>query len=101
MNEEIKNIIDQIVIGYDPEQIILFGSYAAGAPKINSDIDLVVIKDTRERFIDRLKKMAQITSTWEALDVLVYTPSEWKKALAADHYFIKEIAKKGKIVYER
>lgn len=100
ITKDIQHIIKQIVIGYHPEKIILFGSCARSAQTVKSDIDLVIIKETDDRFVDRLKKIAHVAKTWEALDVLVYTPSEWEKALAAGHYFIKEIADKGKVLYE-
>jgi len=101
MNKEVKKIINQIVEGYNPEKIILFGSYANSKPGLASDIDLAVIKYTKDRFIDRLKKIAKIVKTWHAVDILIYTPQEWQKGLDGEHYFIKEIAQKGKVLYEK
>lgn len=99
--KEIKKIVKQIVEGYNPEKIILFGSCVNENKKNASDIDLAVIKNTREKFIERLKRISKIVKTWEALDVLVYTPQELKKSLDEGHYFIEEIIKKGKIIYEK
>jgi len=44
--DKISEIVNKIVIGYNPDKIILFGSYAYGNPKEDSDLDLFVIKDT-------------------------------------------------------
>jgi len=56
-NKNIKNlvsqIVDKIVIEYQPKKIILFGSYAYGEPNEDSDIDLLIIKNTDKRPIDR------------------------------------------------
>jgi predicted nucleotidyltransferase len=101
MKKEIKKIINQIVKNYRPEKIILFGSKAKGKVKASSDIDLAIIKKTKENFIERLKKIAKIVKTWEAVDILVYTPEEWEKNLNENHYFFKEIEKTGKILYEK
>jgi predicted nucleotidyltransferase len=101
MKKELKNIIDQIVKNYKPKRIILFGSRAKGSfSKVTSDFDLAIIKRTKDNFIERLKKIAKIVKTWEAVDILVYTPKEWQKGLKENHYFIEEIAK-GKVLYEK
>ncbi len=99
--KEIKKITRQIVKKYKPEKIILFGSFASGYPKENSDIDLIVIKKTRKRFMKRLFEICRYIKSWMGTDILVYTPKEWEEALAEENYFIKEIAQKGKVVYAK
>jgi predicted nucleotidyltransferase len=101
MKREIQKIVNQIVKNYKPEEIILFGSFAYGKPKENSDVDLVVIKKTRKKFIKRLFEVCKYIDSWLGTDILVYTPKEWKEALEEENYFIKEIAKKGKVVYAK
>ena len=101
ITKDIQHIIKQIVIGYHPEKIILFGSCARSAQTVKSDIDLVIIKETDDRFVDRLKKIATVVKTWEAADFLVYTPQEWNEALSKEHYFIMEIAHTGRVLYEK
>lgn len=43
--KHIRAVIEQITSTYDPEKIILFGSYAYGKPNAWSDLDLLVIMD--------------------------------------------------------
>jgi len=97
--KEVKKIIGQIVKNYKPEKIILFGSFAFGKPKENSDVDLLVIKKTKKRFIKRLFEICKYINSWMGTDILVYTPEELKEALNEENYFIKEITQKGKLVY--
>jgi len=99
--KEIKKIVNQIVKNYRPEKVILFGSFVSGCPRENSDVDLVVIKDTKKRFIRRLFEVCRYIKSWMGTDILVYTPKEWEEALGEENYFIKEIAEKGKVVYAR
>jgi len=99
--KEIKKITQQIVEKYKPEKIILFGSFAHGRPKENSDVDLVVIKKTRKRFMRRLFEICQHIESEMGTDILVYTPKEWEEALDEENYFIKEISKKGKLIYAK
>lgn len=98
---EIKKIVQQIVERYKPEKIFLFGSFASGQPKENSDVDLLVIKKTKKRFGARLFEVAQFIKSKMGTDILVYTPKEWREGLRRNYYFFKEIENKGKLVYEK
>lgn len=44
--DKISEIVNKIATGYNPDKIILFGSYASGNPSDDSDLDLFVIKDS-------------------------------------------------------
>jgi predicted nucleotidyltransferase len=52
LSKEVKKKLDKmvkkIVQAYKPEKIILFGSYAYGDPNRDSDLDLLIIKETDE-----------------------------------------------------
>jgi len=99
--KEIQNIVNQIVKNYKPEKIILFGSFAYGKPKENSDVDLLIIKKTEKRFGARLFEAVRFIKSKMGTDILVYTPEEWERGLKKNHYFLKEIANKGRLVYEK
>ena len=60
--EIIQDILDKLLTGYAPQKVILFGSYAYGDPTPDSDIDLLIIKETPERFIDRWVTVRRILS---------------------------------------
>jgi uncharacterized protein len=42
----IDDVVQQIVLGFHPQRIILFGSYAYGTPRPESDVDLLVVMET-------------------------------------------------------
>src|SRR5712692_9184313 len=76
---EIKKIIRRVVEAYQPDKIILFGSYAYGEPSADSDLDLLIIKNTSERFIDRWVNVRRIVSDPQRsipFEPLVLTPDE-------------------------
>lgn len=97
--QAIDSIVAQVVANYKPEKIILFGSAASGTMGPDSDIDMVVIKNTSERFYDRISSVRSMIQTKDPLDILVYTPQEYL-SLSRDSWFVgEEIVQKGNIVY--
>jgi len=52
--DQINDVVDIIVKNVNPEKVILFGSYAYGEPQEDSDIDILVIKDTNSAFITQI-----------------------------------------------
>ena len=43
---DIRAVVKQIATQFNPEKVILFGSYAYGNPKPESDVDLLVVMGT-------------------------------------------------------
>ncbi len=103
MNSQLS-AIDRVVCGlmaYQPEKIILFGSMARGDADEYSDIDLIVIKNTKQRFVRRLVEITAFIPLDIGVDVLVYTPKELEAMLAEGNPFIEQALKEGKVVYEK
>ena len=98
----LQRILQKLIAEYAPEKVILFGSYAYGVPGPDSDIDLLIIKETADRFLDRWTTVQRIlTGTHRTLPVetLVLTPQEIAHRLTIGDQFIAEILQKGKVVY--
>lgn len=103
---ELQELTDQIVrrlrAEYDPEKIILFGSFAHGTTQADSDLDLLIVKQTNERFIDRWSRVRQILSDPSrtiALETLILTPQEISERLARGDQFLAEILTHGRVLY--
>src|SRR3989344_6799235 len=87
---------------YKPEKMILFGSSASGKYHSQSDIDLLVIKDTKEPFWERQIKSTLMYKGLIPTDILVLTPDEYNNALKENRFFLtEEILKKGRVIYEK
>ena len=86
---------------YDLQRVILFGSWARGDEDEYSDLDLVIIKETQERFLDRLARVYDLVKPTFAMDVLVYTPQEFAEMQERNNYFIEMVLKEGVVIYER
>ena len=95
----LPKITNQIIKNYQPQQIILFGSLAQG--KSSNDIDLFLIKKSKfKRHIDRVREVRKFLPSEIPIDLIIYTPEEVKEALRSGSYFIEDILKEGKILYE-
>ena len=98
---KIKMVADKIAKEYKPEKIILFGSYAWGTPHPDSDVDLLIIKETR----DPLHLSRDIDGTLFPrpfpLDLLVFTPRQVKQRESMGDFFIQDILSKGKVLYAK
>ena len=100
--EILAEIVRRIVEKLDPEQIILFGSYAYGAPNQDSDVDLFVILETNLSHAQRALAVGRLIRPRPfPIDIIVKTPAEVADALTHADYFIKEITMCGRVLYER
>lgn len=95
----VESIVKQIAETYRPQKIILFGSYACGTQTNDSDIDLLIVKDTQEDFLTRIRNVRKNLLCPLPLDILVYTTDEINKL--KDRWFINNIINEGVVVYER
>jgi predicted nucleotidyltransferase len=100
MNEEILAEIVNRIKSSDVKKIILFGSVARGEQDKYSDIDIIIVKETEERFINRLLNIASFSDLPVQVDFFVYTPSEFEQMLKMNNPFIQKVVKEGKLIYE-
>jgi len=101
-SDKIADIVTKIVSGYNPDKIILFGSYATGKPTEDSDLDLMVIKATdlpRPQRTVQVRKM--LYGAMVPIDLIVYTPQEIAESKDNIFSFVSEVLNTGKTLYER
>lgn len=99
---KIKEIANTIVKIIDPDKIILIGSYAAGNPNIDSDIDLLVIKEsTLPRYKRSFEIEKALIRSGVPMDILVYTHNEFAIEKEIPSSFIQTAIKTSKLLYER
>lgn len=98
----LEEIVERLAEKYDPDRIILFGSHARGQGREGSDLDLLIVKETDQRPIDRHMEVERLLSDRRIpLDVFVYTPREVWDLYAAGSTFIEEVIESGRVVYMR
>jgi predicted nucleotidyltransferase len=83
------------------KKIILFGSYAYGEPNEGSDVDLLIVKETTDRLIQRIFTVHElVTDTHPRIgfEPLVLTPAEIEQRLRIGDQFVVEILERGEVL---
>jgi len=101
VQEKLQEIVNKIVKNFQPEKIILFGSFAWGEPNADSDVDLFIVKET-----DNSRKLARkidgsIRPRPFPIDLIVYKPESIERSIRIKDFFIKNILNKGKVLYAK
>jgi predicted nucleotidyltransferase len=98
----IHAVVKQIADKFQPEKIVLFGSYAYGKPRPESDVDLLVVMETSLRSRQQRLEISRALSPRPfPLDIIVRTPKVLEERIALGDIFLHEIMTQGKVVYEQ
>jgi uncharacterized protein len=98
--KSIQELRDRIAEEFRPQRIIMFGSFAEGAATECSDLDLLIIM----RYAGSgLRKAVEILNRIQPripVDLVVRTPEEIKKRMQANDFFLTDILRRGRVLYE-
>jgi predicted nucleotidyltransferase len=102
LDKLIDKLTKRIVKEIQPDKIILFGSHARGDYKEESDYDICVIKSG----VEHKRKLAQsiyrmLYGIGVSVDIVVETPERFNELKDDPFLIYKEIAKDGKVIYEK
>lgn len=101
---EIKKLIVERIKPFNPEKIILFGSYAYGNPTEDSDLDICVVeKDFTSKIAEAIKFRAVLKEIRMPKDILVEKES-FLQAHSGDEWINSvwyDIVRKGEVLYEK
>ena len=90
-----------IVEKFQPQKIILFGSYAHGTATPDSDVDLLVVMPTKNEIEQAILIDEAIEERGFPLDLLVRTPESVLEQIGEGNTFLQEIVTRGKVLYEK
>ena len=94
----VRQAVEQIVAEYGPvEKILLFGSVARGEADEASDLDLIIVKRTSQRFLERILAVPLLPGP---ADVFVYTPEELEQMREHENPFILKALEDAVTVYQ-
>lgn len=96
----VQDFCQEVVEKFQPDKIILFGSYAYGEPTSDSDIDLLVILPFEGEPVSKAIEIRLAVDYHFPLDLLVRSPDHLQKRVEMGDFFIQEILHKGRVFYE-
>ena len=99
--DTIKKLLAPVFQKNEVIKAVVFGSASKGSETKKSDLDLMIIKDTRKRFFDRYDEFDEIFKLIKdrAIDILIYTPEELESI--SHRPFIKMIINERQPIYEQ
>ncbi|MEM3028289.1 MAG: nucleotidyltransferase domain-containing protein [Candidatus Bathyarchaeia archaeon] len=97
--ERIGAYVEKLIGALNPRMVILFGSFATGDINEGSDIDILIIADFKESFLDRIKSLMELNTFRIPVEPIGYTPDEFEAMRARGNRFLMEVLEKGKILY--
>lgn len=97
--DAIQQLVDRIAREFRPEQIILFGSYAYGTPREDSDVDLLVVVPFEGNSLHKAVEIVRRVQPPFALDLIARTPEQLRQRLAWNDFLLREVMEKGKVLY--
>ena len=98
VDQRLRAIAERLRRDYGAERVLLYGSYARGEAGPDSDLDLLVIAPSRERFFDRMASVLRLSRDLRAglpLSPMVLTPEEVEQRLARGDQFVADILSSG------
>jgi predicted nucleotidyltransferase len=96
----IRKLAREIAQKFQPNKIVLFGSYAYGKPHRDSDVDLLVVMPAWNE-ISKASRIACAVDRPFPLDILVRTPENLRWRLEEGDWFLREAVRKGLVLYEK
>lgn len=98
--EKITKYTQRIVEKLNPQAVILFGSFARGDINEGSDVDILVVADFKEPFLDRVRILLDLNDGMGLpVEPIGYTPEEFQRMNMEGNCFIQEVLRTGKVLY--
>jgi predicted nucleotidyltransferase len=97
LEAELERIVATLP-GLGVRRAILFGSLARGDVGGHSDLDLIVIADSGDPFLERAGHFYRTLAPAVGMDILVYTPEEFEAM--RDGCFLRRALAEGRVLYE-
>lgn len=99
LDDSLSRIVTHLSAMPEVDRVILFGSYAAGRRDLLTDLDLLVVMQSQQDFVQRTAAMHQRLQAGVDLDLLVYTPQEFERQ--REHGIVRQAVRTGKVLYEK
>jgi predicted nucleotidyltransferase len=98
----VQRTLQRFIRAFAPERILLFGSYAKGATRTRSDVDLLIVADLPGGSGVHVRRARQLAGDcFPPIDIVFATPEEVASADSAKSPFLSSILGTGIVVYRK
>ena len=98
LEKELMRVVNILKKDKTIKKIFLFGSLSNGEINDASDVDIIVVQDTKARFLDRLDALYRTIVPNVGMDILVYTPEEFN-IMKEKSFFLRYALATGRMIY--
>jgi predicted nucleotidyltransferase len=101
--EPVLAAVTAVIVDHcDPDEVVLFGSWAKGTTHRHSDIDVLVIGPFRESAWLRDREVREALRAFPiAIDLHCYTPGEYALEAAKPHTYLATSRATARTLYQR
>lgn len=100
LKAELAKVLPVLIKECKPLLVYLYGSLASGSISEWSDIDLIIVRETNKRFLDRSAEVLSLLCPRVGMDITVYTPTEWREMVTSRPFIQQEVIEKGICLHE-
>lgn len=97
LNSYVRAVVEKL----DPALVLLFGSVATGEVNEGSDVDILVVADFKESFLDRIGVLMSLNNYGIPVEPVGYTRAEFEEMRKAGNSFILEVLSKSKVLFQQ
>ena len=99
LQKSVDLLVERLSAIHAVQRISIFGSYARGAADLFTDLDVLVIMESDQSFIERQQRLYQLLGLPVDLDLLCYTPKEFQ--VVKDGPFLRRALRDEVVLYEK
>ncbi|MEK7269760.1 MAG: nucleotidyltransferase domain-containing protein [Planctomycetota bacterium] len=99
----VRRILARLIEGCAPRKVVLYGSFARGAEGPDSDIDMLIVRETAEPFLarqDEARRLASGTHPGIPFEPIVLTPAEVESRLRTGDVLLRKILREGVVLHD-